>query len=158
VSGTTGRTPCGLDCNQSPGGLAFIDRCGTCVGGNTGKQACSKDCSNTWGGTAFIDSCGLCAGGVTGKSPILQPNLCHSISETTETIILLEIKVISPFQEELTVISTNPVEKIYLQSMMGNVVMESSLTFVNTSALPPGIYLLNIQTAQKLTNQRVVKY
>ncbi|MEE2954102.1 MAG: fibronectin type III domain-containing protein, partial [Bacteroidota bacterium] len=29
-----------LDCNGSPGGTAYVDSCGNCVGGNTGKVEC----------------------------------------------------------------------------------------------------------------------
>lgn len=32
-----------VDCNGDPGGSAFIDSCGACVGGNTGSVACSSN-------------------------------------------------------------------------------------------------------------------
>ncbi len=34
---------CGSDCNGTPGGTAFIDGCGTCVGGTTGLTADTTD-------------------------------------------------------------------------------------------------------------------
>ena len=43
-----------------PGGSAFLDECGSCVGGNTGLEACPADCLGVYGGTAYTDDCGVC--------------------------------------------------------------------------------------------------
>jgi len=37
---------CDDDCNGNPGGWAYIDECGDCVGGQTNKAACVPVCSN----------------------------------------------------------------------------------------------------------------
>src|SRR5690606_18378365 len=40
---------CNLDCAGVPGGSAYLDNCGTCVGGTTGEEACVQDCNGEWG-------------------------------------------------------------------------------------------------------------
>ena len=72
VGGTTGLSACVKDCNGVWGGTAFLDNCGTCVGGNTGLNACVKDCNGVWGGTAYMDNCGSCVGGNTGLTACTQ--------------------------------------------------------------------------------------
>lgn len=72
VGGTTGLSACVKDCNGVWGGTAFLDNCGTCVGGNTGLNACVKDCNGVWGGTAYLDNCGTCVGGTTGEQACAQ--------------------------------------------------------------------------------------
>ncbi|MDX9751811.1 MAG: hypothetical protein RBT71_12070, partial [Flavobacteriales bacterium] len=67
VGGTTGEVACVQDCNGEWGGSAFIDNCGDCVGGATGEVACVQDCNGEWGGSAFLDNCGDCVGGTTGE-------------------------------------------------------------------------------------------
>ncbi|MCG8701757.1 MAG: T9SS type A sorting domain-containing protein, partial [Bacteroidales bacterium] len=65
------------DCAGVPGGTAYIDDCGECVGGTTGKEPCVvpvKDCAGVPGGTAYIDDCGECVGGTTGKEPCVVGN------------------------------------------------------------------------------------
>ncbi len=57
----------GSDCNNVPGGSAYMDDCGVCVGGNTGKTACAIDCNGVANGTATMDDCGFCVGGNTGR-------------------------------------------------------------------------------------------
>jgi hypothetical protein len=66
VGGNTGLEACVQDCNGDFGGTAIPDNCGTCTGGNTGLEACVQDCNGDFGGTAFIDLCGQCVGGNTG--------------------------------------------------------------------------------------------
>jgi len=57
------------DCNGDPGGTAYTDDCGECVGGDTGRDStCVQDCNGDWGGTAVTDDCGQCVGGNTGKT------------------------------------------------------------------------------------------
>jgi hypothetical protein len=50
------------DCNNDPGGTAYVDACFACVGGNTGEPEC--ECSGV------IDDCGICGG------PGLDSNDC----------------------------------------------------------------------------------
>ncbi|MCW5898164.1 MAG: proprotein convertase P-domain-containing protein [Flavobacteriales bacterium] len=69
VGGNTGNEPCVADCNGVFGGSAFVDECGTCVGGDTGQVPCVQDCNNEFGGTAYLDACGICVGGSTGIDP-----------------------------------------------------------------------------------------
>jgi hypothetical protein len=58
VTGTTPSIPVTIgsgtppDCAGEPGGAAFLDECGTCVGGTTGLEACEADCEGTFGGSA----------------------------------------------------------------------------------------------------------
>jgi gliding motility-associated-like protein len=66
VGGNTSNTACTQDCAGVWGGTAILDNCGTCVGGNTGNTACTQDCAGVWGGSAFLDNCGTCVGGNTG--------------------------------------------------------------------------------------------
>ncbi|HRH70686.1 MAG TPA: hypothetical protein PLB89_14380, partial [Flavobacteriales bacterium] len=66
VGGNTGLTACVADCNGDFGGTAFLDNCSICVGGNTGLTACVADCNGDYGGTAFLDNCAICVGGNTG--------------------------------------------------------------------------------------------
>ena len=72
VGGTTGLSACVKDCNGVWGGTAFLDNCGTCVGGNTGLTACTQDCNGVWGGSAYVDNCGTCVGGNTGVNACTQ--------------------------------------------------------------------------------------
>ena len=69
VGGTTGKKPCEQDCNGVWGGVAYLDNCGECVGGASGKKPCEQDCNGVWGGVAYLDNCGECVGGTTGKTP-----------------------------------------------------------------------------------------
>ncbi|MEE2785912.1 MAG: carboxypeptidase-like regulatory domain-containing protein [Myxococcota bacterium] len=48
------------DCLGVPGGAAFIDNCGQCVGGRSGRVPCTQDCADVWGGSATADDCGVC--------------------------------------------------------------------------------------------------
>ncbi|MDP4269361.1 MAG: hypothetical protein Q8909_04460 [Bacteroidota bacterium] len=63
------------DCSGVPGGFAYTDGCGQCVGGNTGRtSSCvqgttTQDCMGVVGGTAYTDNCGNCVGGTTGRQP-----------------------------------------------------------------------------------------
>lgn len=52
VSVTIG-DPNPADCTGVPGGLAFIDECGDCVGGTTGLEPCEQDCEGVFGGDAL---------------------------------------------------------------------------------------------------------
>ncbi len=49
-----------LDCAGVPGGEAFVDNCGECVGGTTELEACEADCAGVFGGTSEVDECGVC--------------------------------------------------------------------------------------------------
>jgi hypothetical protein len=49
-----------VDCSGYPGGEAFVDPCGVCVGGDTGLEACVVDCNDIPGGSAYEDACGTC--------------------------------------------------------------------------------------------------
>jgi PKD repeat protein len=69
VGGTTGLDECPQDCYGEYGGTAYFDPCGNCVGGNTGLDECVQDCHGVFGGEAMIDGCGQCAGGTTGVIP-----------------------------------------------------------------------------------------
>ncbi len=66
-----GATPaCEDDCAGDPGGVAFVDACGVCVGGSTGLPPSARiDCNGDCDGGASIDACGRCAGGNTGLDP-----------------------------------------------------------------------------------------
>jgi len=75
VGGNTGLNPCVQDCHGDWGGTAYTDNCGTCVGGNTGLNPCTADCHGDFGGTAYTDNCGTCVGGNTGLTPCVQD--CH---------------------------------------------------------------------------------
>ncbi|MFK7982149.1 MAG: hypothetical protein AB8G86_19370, partial [Saprospiraceae bacterium] len=76
-----------LDCNGDANGLAYLDKCETCVGGNTGKTPCELDCHNEWGGTAYLDNCGTCIGGNTGKiTPTEIP--CNGIDDDCDPTTL----------------------------------------------------------------------
>ncbi len=56
------------DCAGVPGGNAYSDDCGYCVGGSTGlEENYAMDCNGDCDGTAFIDDCGECVGGSTGQ-------------------------------------------------------------------------------------------
>lgn len=44
------------DCAGVPGGSAFIDECGDCVGGTTGLEPCEADCEGVFGGSALPGS------------------------------------------------------------------------------------------------------
>ncbi|MCW5897770.1 MAG: gliding motility-associated C-terminal domain-containing protein [Flavobacteriales bacterium] len=72
VGETLGIEPCDQDCAGVWGGSAYTDNCGTCVGGNTGVSPCDQDCALVWGGSAFTDNCGSCVGGNTGLTPCDQ--------------------------------------------------------------------------------------
>ncbi|MCG8700269.1 MAG: hypothetical protein MI922_19605, partial [Bacteroidales bacterium] len=78
------------DCAGVPGGTAYIDDCGECVGGTTGKEPCvvgEKDCAGVVGGTAYIDDCGECVGGTTGKEPcVIKPKDCAGVPGGTAYI------------------------------------------------------------------------
>lgn len=62
VTGTTTPIPVTIgsgaapDCAGEPGGNAFLDECGTCVGGNTGLVACEADCEGVFGGSTTTGS------------------------------------------------------------------------------------------------------
>ena len=59
-----------VDCAGVPGGSAFIDACGVCVGGTTGLEPdADQDCYGDCFGDATFDNCGVCAGGATGLEP-----------------------------------------------------------------------------------------
>ncbi len=72
VGGNTGETACSQDCNGDWGGTAYTDNCSDCVGGNTGEVACTQDCNGDWGGTAYTDNCSDCVGGNTGEVACTQ--------------------------------------------------------------------------------------
>jgi hypothetical protein len=54
------------DCAGEPGGAAFLDDCGSCVGGHTGLVACDSDCAGEPAGAAYLDACGTCVEGSSG--------------------------------------------------------------------------------------------
>ncbi|NOZ07389.1 MAG: hypothetical protein GXO91_00745 [FCB group bacterium] len=68
------------DCYGTPGGTAFYDDCGQCVGGETGQQenwamddcgVCfgyngDMDCNGDCFGFAYMDDCDVCSEGFTG--------------------------------------------------------------------------------------------
>ncbi|KNC53365.1 uncharacterized protein AMSG_08866 [Thecamonas trahens ATCC 50062] len=65
-------TPCttctehsnGMDCAGTCGGVAYIDKCGECVGGTTGRGpgASRDECGVCFGDNAAKDACGMCFG------------------------------------------------------------------------------------------------
>ncbi|MFQ5335137.1 MAG: dockerin type I repeat-containing protein [Flavobacteriales bacterium] len=71
------------DCFGTPGGTAFYDDCGQCVGGETGQPenwamddcgVCfgynnDMDCNGDCFGLAYFDDCGICSDGNTGHLP-----------------------------------------------------------------------------------------
>ena len=61
IEGTTGlESTCEYDCNNDPGGSAYIDLCGNCVLEN--NPNCIQDCSGAWGGDLELDVCNVCGG------------------------------------------------------------------------------------------------
>jgi len=68
------------DCFGTPGGTAFYDDCGQCIGGETGMDenwamddcgVCfgynnDMDCNSDCFGAAFFDACEMCSGGLSG--------------------------------------------------------------------------------------------
>lgn len=92
-----------MDCAGVPGGSAFLDSCGSCVGGTTGLlpghalDSCgvcfgngftcaSIDCNGDTLGTALIDSCGICAGGNTGVTPNSSCTDCNGDINGTASV------------------------------------------------------------------------
>ena len=50
INGLVGDAPATPDCHGTPGGVAYRDHCGTCVGGNTGAEPCVPATGVTVGG------------------------------------------------------------------------------------------------------------
>jgi len=84
-------TSCKIDCAGDPGGTAYINECGICVGGSTELPedegmdctgVCggeyTLDCNNTCGGTATFDLLGICVGGSTGLLGQYVPQACEN--------------------------------------------------------------------------------
>lgn len=66
-----------VDCNGVPGGAAYVNTCGICVGGNTGlNDNAGKDCNGVCNGSAAIDDCGVCSGGNTGHIANSDKDAC----------------------------------------------------------------------------------
>ena len=50
-----------LDCNGVPGGIAYYDDCGECLGGDTGYEAnYTMDCLGECEGTHYVNTDGEC--------------------------------------------------------------------------------------------------
>lgn len=75
------------DCHGDMNGLAYIDKCGTCVKGNTGLAPCALDCAYEWGGTAYVDNCGNCVGGNTGEMTATEIP-CNGIDDDCDPFTL----------------------------------------------------------------------
>jgi hypothetical protein len=63
-----------VDCANTTGGAARLDRCDTCDADLSND--CVLDCSGVWGGLAIRDDCGVCDGGGVSCRGKLARALC----------------------------------------------------------------------------------
>ena len=150
------------DCTGEPGGTAFIDSCGTCVGGTSGLTACPPDCNGVYGGTAYIDSCGYCADGNTGFTPILSDEICgnHEIGVTSD---ILEIFP-NPASEELNLHFTDSIPaqcEIRIYASDGKLIydvlnpIDPQLT-INLAGIRSGVYVVKLTSPDHNLVERIV--
>lgn len=116
------------------------------------------DCMGVEGGQAFIDACGRCAGGTSALTPVSSEAECRTVLSEQDTFGFVYPNPVSDVLR-IDLIAGTEITSLKLYNLSGALLkrFDSVQKEVDLSDLTSGTYILNVQTANKEFEVKVIK-